>query len=328
MGGRQRTMLCWADYFKLLGHHTTFYTNFTETRPGFDQGTFLEWFPFTELDYYDISIVPSLKRRMAADEIPAEWHGLDVLVVPYGGYGYLQDLLPSVYVVAWVIHPDQAFRQSVRRIWTNSMTTRKRLLDSERYAQYGDRINVVVPPHPYEMFRQAAKPFDDRKYDVVAIGSLLHAKGVVEYANLVERGGLKGALVGATWEADRDENAEVLGAVAGRLDVMTNVPSGVVADVLGNSKVFLSMSRAESCPLSTYEALNAGCNCVVRGVGAAVEQLAGAGRVFVHDREALPLVVLSLEKQGPSLQRGRLFDRDTVGHRVRHQLEQIQKEIG
>jgi len=320
MGGRHRTMMCWADYLKSRGVDVTFYSSFWETREGYEKNTFLRWHSFEYLDYCDFVFFDDLQRNYKAHNVPQEWQGLDILIVPYGGYGYLQELLPNTKVICWVIHPDQPSYPSITEYWTNSKTTRVRLLVSPNYAGVEEKIHVVIPPHSYEIFWAASRPFPQREYDVCCVGSSVPAKGLLMFDKLVGQMELRGVILSSSWKAMKDDDRAVLGAVK-HSKLLVNVDIAKVAAILGNSRVYVSFSLAESCSLALYEAMNAGCRPVVRDVGAAKEQMGQFGEVFTQNECAYGLVRSCLENPGPSpMAQGVLFDRDNVGYMIDRRL--------
>jgi hypothetical protein len=338
-GGRQRTMLCFADFFLELGHQVTVYSDFLErdsAEPGYNADTFLSWYHFRHLEPRHVVWAGLERRYQRAEDLPPTWKDLDVLLVPYGGYAYLADMLPGVRVIAWVIHPDQA-RAGDCEVWTNSETTRERLLSSDRWANSDPK--VVVAPHDYGIFRQQAQGWGDRYLDVITVGSMLRAKGLLEFTRMCLDLDLYAMILSSTWDAARDENLEMLaelaklGVVPGqrrgsRPALMLNLPSTEVARYMGVAKVGVSLSRAESCPLTVYEFLNAGCLVATRRVGAVVEQTQCFGFYFNTDEQAPEAVRSALMKrpvdgdrhpESPSI--GLRYDRTSVGHMVKEALE-------
>jgi len=328
LGGRQRTMLCFADYFIELRHEVRVYSDFFDEDGqtyGYTSETFLDWYNFGHLKYEHLVWTNLQRTYGSAAEIPREWGGLDVLLVPYGGYGYLQSMLPNTRVITWVIHPEQRRHMEVQEIWTNSRTTRERLLSSREWERSDPK--VVIPPHSYKIFRDAALPWNERVYDLICIGSMLYAKGLVEFTDMCHKGGYRGIILSSTWDAARSENARVEreitdhGAVrvsepAGHtVEYMTNVPASKVAAIIGSARVGVSFSRVESCPLTMYEYLNSGCGIAARGVGAIEEQVGPSGHYFSHDAIAPDAVGTALQfpDDPRGMQRGLEFDRETVG---------------
>ena len=304
LGGRQRTMLAFADYFLELGHDVRVYTDFSEPpTEEYNAQTFLSWYNTTHLEYRHISFCQLQRRYPNRESLPPSWAKLDVLLVPYGGYGYLQAMLPGVRVITWVIHPDQARFRCAQEVWTNSHTTVARLEASPTWADCKPKI--VIPPHDYSAFRGWSMPAQ-RPLDAVCVGSMLKAKGLLEFADVCRFLDLRGAIISSTWAAAEKENEEVLRELAlrgvrpdrlsepGRVSLRLNIPTKEVAQILGMSKLLVSFSRAESCPLTIYEAMNAGTIPVTRDVGAIREQTGGVGFTFRHDNEALDTIKRAL----------------------------------
>lgn len=290
LGGRQRTMLAFADFFVELGHEVTVYTDFYNPAPatGWTAKSFLNWFPFQSLRYDHFQWCGLTREKWT---VPESMKQLDVLLVSYGGWGYLQGQLPDTRVIAWVIHPAQRRHDCCREYWTNSETTRRRLRASSRWMRA--KPHVIRPPHDYSMFRSCNRPPDQRIIDVAIVGSALWAKGLVKAAALIRKQGLRAVTLASCWKAAEGENQAVIEGVlraqAGskqEVVLLTNQPVAAVAPLLGMSKVYLSMSDAESCSLSIYEALSAGCIVVARKVGAAMEQLQGGFGHAVFNRDA------------------------------------------
>lgn len=322
LGGRQRTMLAFADFFIELGHEVTFFSNFLEERPSFSRHTFLDWFHFKHLTYRHFCFFDLLRRYR--DAAPEELHGQDVLLVPYGGYGHLQALLPNTRVITWTIHPDQGRWPEVTEIWTNTETTRQRLINSENWAD--SNPIVIYPPHDYSLFRDAANPWTDRQWDVAIVGSLLRAKGLTKASQMIEKFGLNGVLIGATWIAARDENEEIAEELRrGTCDLYLNIPSVEVATILGDTRCLLCTSEAESAPLIFYEALNAGCRIFSLDVGAAREQIGSEGYGYVQpDLDGLEGALKEHWNEPPvDAKRGWLFDRHgpCVGRAIKEALQ-------
>jgi hypothetical protein len=218
-------------------------------------------------------IVPvALERTMEAEHIPPEWHELDALLIPYGGFGHLQELLPSVRVIQWIIHPDQARSPEVEATWTNSKTTVSRLTESERWADSAPQ--VVIPPHDMSPFLVSVLPWAERDIDVLCVGSLLHSKRIGVFEHEATQRGWKAMIVGATWPAIADESGEVMAdAVKAGIPVKVNLTRREVAQLMGRSKVVASYSEVESAPLIAYEAMAAGAVPCMREAGALREQL-------------------------------------------------------
>lgn len=323
LGGRQRTMMVFADFLKSSGYNVKVYSEFSPETEEYNKGNFLDWHNFTDLTPNDFVLDFGLKRRYKEKEIPNELRNLDVLIVPYGGYGYLQSYLPNTHVICWIIHPDQALFSNVREIWTNSKTTKKRLLLTERFKDAEPILRVVYPPHSYKIFRDNAKEWKNRTYDVICIGSLLESKGLSIFDKIVQELNIKGIILATSWERAQEENINILAEL--KTKTLVNVKSKEVAKYLGDSKVYVSTSYTESSSLAIYESLNAGCVPLVRAVGSEAEQLGVFGHTFIND-DVLPKKLSCLLNDGCStfsVNQGLLFDRVNVGRKILDRIERL-----
>jgi len=310
MGGRHRDMLAFADLFTEAGHDVEVLTDWGSDDAGWTSTTFLEWFPFEHLDYGQFHW--EVKNRNQVP--PRRWEKFDVLLCSYGHWGYLGRHLPRTRIICYVLLPSQN-RHGDPDIWVNSATTRRRLAASKIWGAY--ETQVVRPPHNYAPWRDAAK--ESRDNDVVILGSLLHAKGVLEAARTCKKLGVSYIVIGATWPAARDENTAIEADLRSMgAELYTNVRYTTVADIMGRSRVYLSMSQAESASLAIYEAMNAGCQVVARDVGAAREQAGSCGHLFRVDTEAPDMIRRALTHNPVPASvltaRGMRFDRLTIGH--------------
>lgn len=300
LGGRQRTMLAFARYLKTAGHSVRFYS--APPGPGSNasvNGVIQAAESLTAPDFV-WQRLETLRPEQVVDR--------DVLLASLPYFGQLQFRLHKP-VVCWAIHPDQHPTADVVH-WTNSRTTLGRL-QARDYWQ-GRLIDIVIPPHDYSRFRAAGKPWCERQYDVVTVGGLLRAKGLIEVDRLCARLGVRSLILGAKRQAFSQEGAKVLTALT-HSKVILDAPRQVVADLMGDSRVYLCLSYEESCPLVIYEALNAGCNVVSRDVGAIAEQLGGYGRVFQDVAHAPLQVERSLLAPDEGVARGLMFDSAHVG---------------
>lgn len=315
LGGRQKTMMCFADFLKSTGHKIKIYGNFPDERPedNYNRHSFLQWHSFAHLQLSDFDFDFGIQRKFKQSNIPSEWHSLDILLVPYGGYGYLQEYLPEVRVICWVIHEAQKYYSCIREIWTNSHTTKKRLLLSKNWQGCEEIIKVIRPPHDYSLFRNASKSWIKREYDAVCISSLLESKGLNIFDNVARSLDINAVIIGASWHQDRTENEKVLASL--KSDVLVNLKVNEIATILGNSKCYVSTSYAESCSLTIYEALNAGCIPVVRAVGAEAEQCGVLGETFLSDNQLKKRLVETLSESSilNPQKIGIMFDRIFVG---------------
>jgi glycosyltransferase involved in cell wall biosynthesis len=312
-------MMAFADWFTELGHDVRFLSDFSNPDPsrGWTQNTFLGWFPFSHLRYEQFEW--SVRKRSMVP--PEHWKQFDLLLGSYGHWGYLVKHLPRTRVVTWVILPEQK-RMDLHEVWTNSVTSLGRLADSEwRHSP----TKIVRPPHDYSEWRSRSAPREDRDTDVLVCGSLIHAKGIVEAVDAATGCGASVQVIGTAWDAVKSENEDVLAALDRRgIPTKVNVGYKEVAKAMGRSKVYFSMSRAESCSLAVYEALNAGCSIVAREVGAVKEQVGTDGVYFREDEDA-PMAIRNalLADHDPnlSMKRGLIFDRRVVGRESKEALE-------
>lgn len=332
MGGRQKTMLCFADFLIEKGHDVSVYSNWLEGDIAHDgspynRETFLSWHGFSFLEYKHFNWVNGLKRQYeGGGDLPVGWKSLDILLIPYGGYGYLQALLPKTRVISWVIHPDQARYSIVKDVWTNSRTTAERLYRSKTWKTSNPEI--VVPPHDYSSFRKSRIEYDKREFDAMTVGSMLYGKGILDFADLCLDGDYRGIIISSTWSAAKEENDAVLQSLSDRgirpndpssnVILRLNTPKDFVSEAMGNSKALISFSRAESCPLVVYEAMSSGCHIVSRDVGAIKEQTSRHGRIFSSNDEAANILRSALRHDVSAAQDrwAMSFDRRFVGHKV------------
>ena len=314
LGGRQRTMLAFADCLAEMGHNVTFISNWLTKRNEFKPDNFLDWDLCTSLCSDNFIFLNGMERQLNSRTLPPEMRTADLIIVSYGELGHIQDLV-TCPVVAWVIHPDQRRPKCLKHIWTNSLTTADRLRSSPNWAD--SRPAVVIPPHDYSAFRDAAKGYQGREYDLIVVGTLVKGKGLLSSVRLAEDMGLSLVVVGRVQPHNTTESQRVAFHIldTDRVVYVQDAPRRVVADLMGRSMAYLSMSEAESCSLAIYEAMHAGCHIVGRNVGAIEEQLGSTGCIFDTAIEAqlgvkAALAARAINRTGRS--RALLFDRSTV----------------
>jgi len=324
LGGRQREMLAFADWWTLAGHDVTLYSNWLETPTATygpdtfqDRTSYLGAVKFAGQREVKVAWLP-LERHLTRP-FP-EWKGLDVLFCSYGSWGHLQKLMPKTKAITWVLHPDQARPDPTVPIWTPTRTCRTRLMESTNWA--GSDPLVIPPPHDFSLFRRACRPWAERELDVLVVGTLLDSKRLVPAARMLKDLGLKSLIVGMSCAALKDENERVLAELlALGADVVENATSVVVAKLMGNTKIYLSLSEHECASVCIYEALNAGMWPIVRVAGSAIEQLSdgeygspttcdeGVASILRHALGARGLIV-NCDRQR---RRGLTFDRLEIG---------------
>jgi SAM-dependent methyltransferase len=321
LAGRQKTMLCFADYLSEMGHEVQVWSNFNNEREGYNPDTFRQWhlFKWRRMPVFDFG---RLQRKYKPKEIPREWRDADMILCPYGNYGHIQKHLPNTKVVCWTIHPDQVYHADVYEVWTNSKTTQRWLLETDRHRESEGKMRIVIPPHDYSLFRRRAKPFADREIDAVTVGVAIHNKGIAEFDAFCQQTGLNGMII-TSYSIKRDENLEIIGQL--KTAHVVNATAHDVATILGNSKVFMLWTETESCALAIYEAMNAGCRCVVKGpAGAAAEQMGPHGRFFFDPRHAERAVLDVLENPGPSpVEHAKQFDREHVAWMLNDRIDSM-----
>ena len=294
-GGRHSTMMAFADCLHEVGHEVQVFSQFA--------GRFhetLKRYGCRSLHPDQLVAMPDLRRlyRTRA-EIPSDWRGLDLLIVSTGGMGHLQRLI-DVPVVAWVIHPGQARDEACTRYWTNSESTRNSLRWNTRWSDA--EVGIVIPPHDYTPFRAASISTSRRKYDVAVVGASIPTKRLLEAAEAAldvtrpDRSGRPLRVAACVKTYDEHMAVEIYNQNYARqratiealrkrgVTVVENATRQTVAEVLGDSVFYLSLSTDESCSLVIYEALNAGCTPIVLESGSAREQIGRHGHV-VKDRE-------------------------------------------
>lgn len=311
-GGRHSTMLAFAECLNEAGYDISVFSQLNKPA-----SEILHFYGCKSLDSSCLIDTP-LQRRYDNFEIPPQWKKQDLLIVSYGGWGHIQKYI-NINVVAWIIHPDQGRDSSCTRYWTNSHKTATRLLNDKRWEDAP--IEVVIPPHNYSMFRRSAKPWHERRYDVALVGAAIPSKRLLDAARLTRRLGFSTVAAVKTYEqqmskaiynqtdleqADIVQGLRTLGA-----DTVVNASRNVVAELLGESKYYLSLSTDESCSLVIYEALNAGCIPVIKDVGAAKEQLNGRGAVIQSETDA-EVALTKYHNNAGVIHRGLQFDRKTV----------------
>ena len=324
LGGRQRTMLVFADYLKSRGHTVTFYSNPPGPQSNYLADEFLTycncpWLAYTDLEWWDL-----VQDRFSGfldlgdDALVARLARHDVLFTATPMLGSVKRVLPDLRVISWAIHPRlRPGDYQIDVYWTNCATTRRRLISRPYWQPCADRIRVVFPPHDYSAFRAACRPWQDRVFDVVMVGAVAGGKGLIEFDAVCQQLGVRSLIIGARRKLFDPQTTEDLLARVIHSELVFDVSLAEVAAYLGNSRVYLCTSKQESCPLVIYEALNAGCAIVARNVGGILDQIGNHGQLFVEDAEAPALVRAALETPPEGARaRGYIFDRVVVGAEV------------
>lgn len=296
LGGRQRTMLTFADYFAEMGHDVFVFTRGTPNVPGspspYECPRVMGLHTLSQDDILTIDYSAGGDDRLIVKSKAIElFDGLDLLLVGYGGYGYLQEHVPHTRVVAWVINPIQVRPKSLKEFWTNCQTTWIKLMQSKWGCGGGLKSRILVPPHDYAPIRHASKEPSAREYDFLYVSGAVPSKRYDLFMNTVK--GLredswvgKAAMAISTWGIDIEQSwldtAERCATEAG-IDLMFNPSRDDIERLYGNSKVFCLPSTIESCPLVIYEAMSGGCHIASRDVGAVREQTGENLHIFNTD---------------------------------------------
>lgn len=320
IGGSIASILMFSDVFKELGHEVTILTqeddwNIIETTEDL-----LSLYNCKYLTPDDFQWDIETRYSESIEEID-EYDLIFTREVCHNRYFRC----PEKKTVLWIVvhdSPRQRFRynyfDSVIESWTNSKTTAKRVKSVFKDCQ------VVVPPHDYSIFRDAFREEKDRDIDFIHIGRSNEpndGKGNYIFDNVVNSLGAKGILISTALNQRHRKTLDKI-----KVPIKFNIPKHEVAELMGRSKYFLFPSKKESCPLSVYEALNAGCVPIVRDVGAVKEQLAGHGFIFEKNKEIVPLVkkVRNMKHDRRKKQiRGTRFDRINAKKVIEKRLEEI-----
>ena len=329
LGGRQITMFDgFADAFRELGHDVKIYSNFLQGHiPKKEKLLDYHLAPNLSMDDFEFSY--PIQRHMP-EELPLrEWSRGDLLLIPYLDYSWLGDYV-SCPIVSWAIaQPGKWYPEHLTRIWTNSHTQKKLLgLDEAR---------VVYAPHDYSLFRDQAKPWEERKIDVLVTAKYRHSwfggktegakilKDEIAEAETLYETGLN--VVGIFLVKDRKDILELLDNVS--FEHYINLPRRYVAGFMASSKVLFHPSTAESCSLMIYEGQNAGCIPIVRETGACREQMGDVGLVYTDFEEAkrrIKEVLKTGYNIDTSMKQGVKFDRVSNIETLKEELEYVKSQ--
>jgi len=206
--------------------------------------------------------------------------------------------------------------------WTNSKTIKKTLSKPSI---------IVIPPHDYSQFRSFANK--ERAIDCAAIlRSNDSSKRVDLFVEAINRLGLKGHLI--TTAPNEEMKREISKSRTKNLKISFNCNKEKTAKILGRSKVLFHPSEQESCPLTIYEAMNAGAVPVARNIGAIAEQIGDVGLIF-SSNDGIDAAILSAikrsqkpEEQERIMKRGINFDKKYAEKKIKQRLAVISKRLG
>lgn len=308
IGGSISTILQFADCFKELGHNVKVHSTFKNRFPNKlikDQKDVISFYNCKFLEYDDFI-----------------WD-MDILNKEYDlcfTRGQLYKLTNGIPSIIWLIISSEIPKGNNITFWTNSNTTLSKLSKTIH-----NRTEVIYPPHNYSIFRNNCMDYNE--YDIVSIlrGNDFYDKGIHIYADIIKKLNCKSLLITT---APRDSDLSRIKDL--NIPYVLNQTREQVAQILGKSKIFFFPSLYESCPLVIYEALNSGCNIVSRDVGAVKEQLGSVGRTFKKDDQCENILNYCLnteyEKQ-TSINRGLLFDRCVIKHKIKDILDKYNDNI-
>lgn len=303
IGGSIRTLLSYMDAIKELGWEVKMWTRVNENLSHFrDLQSQLDFNGFKNLDGHDFII---------NGPFPKEEN--DIMFIR-------GNVLPSFKdrkCITWCISDgDVKDDPSILERWTNSNTTA---------AKYTSDMEVVIPPHDYEIFRKHGdNPQHNRRIEYVHIARINGAseKGIDVFIDMVHRiRKARQSLLIAICNMNDVKSVNYLKSLD--IPVVINQDRAQMASILNNSKYLLFPSRNESCSLSIYEAMNAGCIPIVRNVGSAREQMGDIGYTFQDDKHIIYAVRKAFsDKQNlqECMDQGELFDKknhmDTLYERL------------
>ena len=315
--GRQQTMVSgFADCFAELGHDVKVYANFLRGHiPSKDKLLHYHLADHLTMENFDFS--HRIQRRSPEGMPLEEWSQSDILLIPYPAYSWLGDYVTCPIFTWFIAKPERWWPEHVARVWTNSETQKERLgLEEAR---------VIYAPHDYSVFREQAKPLEDRGVDVLVVAPITKTRENVhilsselEDAQRLSDEGLK---VLGLFLAKTSEEQRLVKEL--RFEHYVNIPRRYVAGFMGTSKVLFHPSPLESCSLVIFEALNSGCYPVVREAGACREQLGDVGLIYTDFEEARRHVVDVLKggyEVGIPTSQGLKFDR-------RRNIDAIKEEL-
>jgi len=305
ISGRMSTMVRFADAFKRLGHdvilHSCFYPEDIRS-----EEDVLRMHDAKYLTDEDVRL--TLKRIYG--EAPEEWRGRDLIFASWVVAQRAVEAKGAPPVISWTISPTGTALGPVKEYWTNT-ETKCRELKCDRW---------IFPPYSYEMFREAAKPLSERKYDICyATRTNTAEKRVEEFLRVVKDNNLKGAICAIGGNKHIEQSG---------VDYWIDVPKSQVAEMMGNSKIYFHPSIYESASVAIYEALNAGCWPVAYETGAIREQVGNFGTVYQRDPDQI--IVQKLKEgwdMGEVVEWGRKYDVDSNIDKLNNWLVQLAKNL-
>jgi len=287
--GRPFEVLSIADYLKGVGYEVGCVV-YESSASAFTIEEYLDQAHFRHLSGGDFTIIPPhvIRARLraisprliigpwfVAKHCPPEIPFFAWCLGPYGG---IKDLADDVHILA------------------NSQTTKKQLYADERGFGPDREIKSLIAPIDYSLFRQYARPWKDRKHDLIA----------------VSRTGMCGERKNTHLHKEFDNIVSITDEHKLVMDRTT------IAKAMGDAKIFIHLSERESGPLVAYEAMNAGCYPLFYGVGSVLEQL-GSEEFIIRElnipqlKKRIQGILSSDFDYKAIMARGQLFDQEIVG---------------
>jgi len=319
VGGQQIEILNYAETFIEIGHDVDIYFNDTvgPRLPELLAKTRIEEIHLmSTLDWgYDLYFSGYTFLKFKQDYPVISWW-IDPYVLPGGIFG--EGAWPTPY---------EAYPGLVD-VWALSETMRKGL---KAHREVNGAIRVFPAPLDYSLFRAAARPWDERDYDICFVGRDHSIKRPWIFERMVHELNLKGVAIvpelNPAWPHDH-------------ADWLLDPSRKKIAEIMGRSKIFFLPSREECAPLTIYEALNAGCYPIVNDVGSVREQLRSYGEVYFvpvdhtyYDWNKVKAIINLVLKGSPPatveeiVAWGEHFDRKVTASRIKQRLQQIEEKL-
>jgi len=312
MGGRQSSILQFANYFKKLGYEIQFISSFGLQMPECPtKKAVLEYHNLDTLTFEDFDWDFRLYKRRN------NWpKNCDLYFIASPAWTNISKItnIPNITwkIVDWI---QCTAPETVLEFWTNSEIIKSKISNLEK------PIYTVRPPYSYDCFRKKARM--ERDIDIIDIARVntKEAKGIFKFAEIVKKFNLKAILVVLI-----HDNSDLNFMKGLEIPFVYNLPKKKVAEYLGRSKIFFHPSVDESCSISIYEALNAGCFPIIYDVGAAAEQL--GEKVFWGTADEL--IQEGLDFDGDRevfINQGKKFDVENIGETIKQRLEKIENAV-
>lgn len=248
IGGSIKTILVFADTFKEFGHIVKITTSSNYSPKIGDINDVIKFYGLKNISFDDFNF-----------EIEQD----SDFILTHSSRGRPEaNFNPGVPVIYWCVRyrPESNYLD----LWTNSNTTNEKL---------GGGLRVVYPPHDYSIFRKYSK--QNKIYDICSVIRLDGEKKKKGYDELCE---IANKLKKRMIVVIGDTNFKAIPAL--KCDTIKNLNKEELAQILGQSKIFLLTSDKESASLSIYEALNSGCFVIGKEVGAIREQTNNCSYIY------------------------------------------------